>query len=237
MPFQGSKRVNRKRRRNNRKGKKRGPTTKTLSKKVRHIENNLIELKFKDEYAATTAIPAASSQVFNGFQLMQQGDTASTRTGNVIQAVSIIFRFAISTLDTLVRSTRVRVTVFWDTQANGAAPTAGTVYDTSVVTDTTVAPRNQQNINRYIFLWDKIVTLNLMMALVTTPASGVVANTVSVTKDFVKHIKLSRQIRYDGNAGTIADLRSNVLYIAFTAAQVTNTVVEDFSARLYFRDG
>ncbi len=90
----------------------------------------------------------------------------------------------------------IRFILFVDRQSDGTLPTVGEVLESS----TFKSFKNWGNNKRFKFLIDKFVHLN---------------NTDKISTSFrgFKKIPKSCQIvRYDGNAGTVADLRENGLH-------------------------
>lgn len=223
--------------------KKRGPTNKTLDKKIKHIENNLIELKWLDVARAFTATSIAGIQDY--LSAVPQGDTSISRTGNVLSPTSIQLRltFASNILE-LGGDGRIRYILFWDRQANGAVPvltgasTTQSLLDTGVIADPTLSPRNFNTIERYTILLDKMVTLQPVLAGSTTLAGAVdtLTTTNLVTRTKVHVVKLGRMIKYNDAAAGIATAVSNALHIAYFTDAAANQAGVQAGYRLYFKD-
>lgn len=229
-----------KRFRRKRHNRKKHPTTKSLNKKIHHIENTLMELKFIDVFNAGSVIPVAGTQDY--LLPIAQGDTASTRTGSIINPTSVQVRMAIQTDIDQNSDSRVRAILFWDRQANNAAPTLTGVsaslslLDTSVVTDTTLSPINFNNIERYHVLWDKLFVFNPLTNL--TVVAGATTQVVQQEQIKVLYRKLGRMVKYNGTGATIASLGTNSLFMAYftDVAVAANQPSVIAGYRVYFRD-
>lgn len=221
--------------------KRSGPTTKTLAKKIKHIENDLIELKFLDITTALVNVPLAGTlQLLTGIQL---GDTASTRNGNVVWPTSIQMRVAINADPLRLLATRVRSILFWDRQSNGLNPmlvgpsNSNSLLDTTVVLDTTLAPRNYNTISRYTILMDKTIVINPIVASTTTPATGIVTRVIPIQHRITKIHRLNRKVKYDGGGPFVDDIVTNALFIAhFTDAVIGSDPDLEAGYRLYYKD-
>lgn len=227
--------------RSKRRGSKRGPTTKALAKKVKHIENDLMELKWFDYAFGPTNIPVAGL-ILEGHLLITQGDSVNTRTGNIINPTSLMVKLHLNPDSDNVQATRIRVVAFWDRQVNGVSPTLVNVnnglLDNTTITDTTITPRNYNTIDRYKIFYDKMFTFNPIMAesLTTAGAVQTVTTVVSLEKTIMKNWKLNRKLKYDANAGAMTDLVSNGVFVALFSDQGTNIPQVTGGIRMYYRD-
>lgn len=225
------KRTSRRPRRKRANRKKRVPSNKTLSKQIKHIKNDLIELKYVDVYTASTNLTSTPSN-FNGWNLIANGDQADERVGDKISPVSLILRWSITTVTALVLPMKVRMFVYWDTQTNLAVPLANSVFDTSIITDTVFAPRFQQFIDRYVFLYDKTFTINTMQQGATAGTTTLPFGVSGIIK-----LKLGRVIRYIGAIANINTISSNSINVAYvTDSATTGQANLELGGRMYFRD-
>jgi len=220
---------------NKRRMKRKGPSNKSLNKKIHHIENSLMELKYIDNFAGNQNLASAGTNVY--LSDVAQGDTASDRTGNSVNPTSIHLRLEFFNDASSVVSTQARVVLFWDRQPNGAVPvlvgasTTQSLLDTGVVTNVMLAPRNFSTINRYTILWDKTYIVDAQ--------EKNIANTAYIPRSkMVQKVKhLSRSSKYNGAAGTITTAVSNALHIAFfTDPTNANPGSFSYGTRLYYRD-
>lgn len=207
---------------------RRNYTNKTLDRKIRNIENNLMELKYKDHTIATPGfiIPATGS-LTNEFNFVSSGDGPSNRQGNVINPTSLQVR-----LFFLFQSADVtRYMLVWDRQANGAvfslAGTPDSLLDNTVALSTFVSPRNYNTIDRFKILEDTYIEHTQYVP--STPVSN--------NRVFERNYKLSRKIKFDALDTTtdITNVVSNCLYVVLLTANGADTLVTA-SFRMYYRD-
>lgn len=205
------------------------PTVRKLDKKVRNIENNLIELKYFDRYATPLSfIPQAGTLVTTA-ALVSSGDTNNDRTGNVINPTSLLTEFVV----TYTTADPFRIIIFWDSQPNGAVPVlastsnANSLLDDSIVAALWMAPRNMNSVQRFKILSDKTYQPYTSTS-VSTPTN------VMVCKE---RIKLSRKVHFNAAnvSTTIANVTTNSLCIAIISFGGTCSL-DRYKTRLYFRD-
>lgn len=229
--------------------KKRGPTNKTLNKKIKNIENNLIELKWHDTNVPLTPIDD-SGYIISNQNLVPQGDFPYNRNGGEINATSIQMTFDVISNSQAIIDRTVRCIVFWDRQCNGDVPplaaASGTpglpnpgLLDNQVIDHLVDSPRYYPAIHRYSVLYDKRFTIKAGMVLQWDTADPDVTNVLNQGQTIYsirKHIKLSRKIRLTVGNPSIDHILGNAIYIAFISD--TSTAEPDIrgSVRLYFRD-
>lgn len=207
---------------------RRNYTNKVLDKKIRNIENNLMELKYKDHTIATPgAIIPSTGRLINDFNFVSSGDGPSNRQGNIINPTSLQVKlfFLFQAADV------TRYMLVWDRQANGAVfsldGTPDSLLDTTVILSTFVAPRNYNTIERFTILEDTYI--EHMQFVPSTPVSN---NHV-----FERTYKLSRKIKFDALDTTtdITNVVSNCLYVVLLTANGADTLTTG-SFRMYYRD-
>lgn len=212
-----------------------------LSKKVKKIENDT-ELKHKDVLYANTDVIPATQVLWATHNYIAQGTSSITRLGNMIAPTSYQIRVRFRADNAQVtEDSRVRMIIFWDRQCNGADPDPTGVdglLDDSVITNQIFAPRNYNTLERYKIVKDETFTLHPVLATTTVVATGVVSVVQRVSIQKTYFIKSSRLLKYSGNAGTVADLVSNALYVLFYSdiAGGTNPPEVDGGVRMYFKD-
>lgn len=203
----------------------RAPVRRQIRNVKRSIKkiNRKIQIRYLDTVHNSTANSTTGSfQLLNG---MVQGDTDITRTGNELDATSIQCRgycYLDSNVAGAVNTVRtVRLLVFWDQQPNGSAPVVGDILATTTITNLINSPYNRDNQKRFKILIDKRITLNPSTLLTDSGSGNYVLTPTRVSFRFKR--KLARTVKYDGNAGTIADLTTNSLYSFICCDdQVTN---------------
>lgn len=117
-------------------------------------------------------------------------------------------------------NTTMRCIIFMDKQPNETAPTMAALLATTVAGGVD-AFRNLDNRKRFVILHD----------------SRMVVSTDFPERVHEKYKKMSLVTQYDsGNAGTIADITSNSLYMLQVSDEATNTPTQIFNVRLRFID-
>lgn len=215
--------------------KKKAPSNKTLNKKIKHIENNIMELKFNDTFAASQNLTPAGGIFY--LTDIAQGDTASDRTGNEIFPTSVQVRIQFFSAEASVVTTSMRVILFWDRQPNGANPvvvgasTTQSLLDTGVITDVMLAPRNFNTIERYKILQDHTYTINAQEKNIANTAYIVQSKYINLVQ------KLNRQVKYNNTSAAITAAVSNALHLVFyTDPTNANPGSVSIAARIYYRD-
>lgn len=215
----------------------RAPTNKTLNRKIKRIENRQ-ELKHHD-----TAIdqemysdPDANSMILlNG---LTQGDTNITREGDRVTYTSIQFRGRVQAPAINLTSVTWRVIIFRDMQSNGAAPTAAQLLDSSVITTLVYAPYNTDYTDRFRVLMDKRSTMNSNVVLLT--AADQTTQVIPHARKINFKWKLGFITNYGlGNAGTIADISKNSVYMLVISDRtgISNQGTNMFGGvRMYYKD-
>lgn len=160
-----------------------------------------LEKKFLDT-SVLNNVDVTAGVIIN-LALVPQGQTDVTRIGNKITATSIACR-GLTTQDTATNGT-LRIIVFIDKQANGAAAAVTDILETANF----ASFRNLDNVDRFDILVDDYHTINAM-------------NTGSGSEYFWQYYKkLDVPIHFSGATGAITELRSNnigILYISSIAA-------------------
>ena len=179
------------------------------------------EKKFFDSTDLVTNVPTAGD-VNASLCLVTQGTDDNDRIGRKIYAKAIGIRGTVN-LDSSVNTlaTNVRIIVFVDKQANGA---------TAAVTDILAsaawnAYQNLDNVKRFSFLLDRVVTLNPMF-------SSTLAGSQRCFINWYKNINM--EILYKANAGTVADLSSANIGVLSISDNANCDL--DYISRLRFTD-
>lgn len=223
--------------------KKKGPTTKTLAKEIKHIKNDIIELKFNSWDSVAPFTLGTTYSVSSFACLIGGGSSEEQRVGNQISPTSISLRFRLLKNTSRLVDEQVRFLLFWDKQVNGAAPTvmgAGGVLDNSVITNPIFAPHNFDTNKRYTILKDKVYRLPAGSCPITitnnTSATASVTQTTQTSKYVKIYKKLGRVVKYIDNGNTITSLVTNGLYMAWCSDASSNGADCEFGAIMYFRD-
>lgn len=183
------------------------------------------EKKFTDVSATLTLGSAADTFTTPGPTTLLNGlipdSTATGRIGRKVVMKSLYIRWSAQLAPTSIQGAPVRIIVFYDKQANGAA--AG-------VTDVLLAnafnsPNNLSNRDRFVVLSDEL----------TEPIS--VQNNFAVSGVIYKKINLEVMFNA-GTAGTIADITSGSVYImaAQSSTIATAAPTVSFRSRIRYTD-
>lgn len=243
MPSKGRRRMGR--RMNNMKGtkteviRKKVPRISTLNKKIKRIEDTR-ELKYHDTVLTNNNVSNTGTlTLLNG---IATGDQQFNRTGAEIQSTSIQIRGWLLSNSLEETGLVYRMIIFWDRQANGAAPT---VVSTGVGTpgllfansggESVNLPFMYETNDRFRVLYDKRFVIN--PRLVGNVVAGDTTAVGAMRLPFKKKIKLNRRVKYDDINGIIDDINTNSLWVTFLSNdQADNLPTVTFNARFYFKD-
>jgi len=151
-----------------------------------------------------------------------QGDTIQTRTGNLTRVVSWLVKFTVKNNVTASDDMQLRVLLVLDKQTNGAIFTPANLLNDTTINDSMVSPLQLNSRMRLKILRDKVYNLS--------PGGS---NNVEFKKFY---LKFNLPLVYEANNGTIADLRSNSLSVAFFSTEATDGPTVTFFSRIRFVD-
>lgn len=232
------------------------PSNKSLNKKIKHIERDLIELKWNDvgiETISTQVGPSLNDGpiLIGGNVEISQGDQPTDRNGNTIYLTSYQLRMCYFTPVGQRSPCYIRVIVFWDRQSNGLAPVPSTGESvTNALLDTTsalngpvplyIAPYNYRTKDRYTVLYDKTYSTEpTVLNQWTNHASGT-PNTQDSVLNSALHknifLKLGRRVKYAGSDNEVPI--TNSLYTLFMSSAENDTEGPWLSgcSRVYYKD-
>ncbi len=164
------------------------------------------ELKFHD-VDLDDAVVGAGVNVTATVNIIPQGVTEVQRVGRKCTLKSLWWRYQVTlpTQDAIgvpISGDTLRIILYLDKQANGA-----TALNTDVLESTDVHSfRNLANSGRFVFLCDKLHTLNYRA--MASDGAGVVSQG-KVVQDFVFYKNMNIPIEFNGATGAIAEIRSN----------------------------
>ncbi len=172
---------------------KRNVAKTALVSRVRKLERKTagVEYNFLDTTVASAAV--ATTPTLSQLVNMTQGSAPGQHNGDSITITSIYLNGVISTA-TAGDNNLVRLICYQDRQANQAAAALGDILLDGGASVHVFSPLNLDNKHRFKILWDKTFEVN---------------DTGRATCVWKKYIKCNIKIRYDGNAGTAADITSN----------------------------
>lgn len=178
--------------------RKKAPMTKKVNvNSVKSIVRK--ELKKKSELKMTEAvftmsplIGALNLQLVNG---IAEGVSDFQRVGNEVRGAYLRVKGDIQFGDSV---NKVRMLVILDRQPNNAIPTIGDIFTFSATPLTSF--KSSDNDKRFVFLRDKTYTIG---------SGGPVGKSIDL------YVKTPYKTLYTGSNASIADLRTNAIYIAF----------------------
>lgn len=204
------------------KGKKR------KSNYAAHFPERKGELKFLDTALGFTNIAATGTITSPTFIIIPQGVTQSGRVGRQVTLKSVHISGFIELRDNTgvtSASNRVRMIVYLDKQCNGATATVTGLISTTDVDSF----RNLQETNRFVFLSDKLYTLN------ATGSDG--TSTLEYQKSFKVNANVNIPVEYSGTTGVLTEIRSNNLGIMLIADSApTNATRVQYITRVRYTD-
>jgi len=209
------------------------------------------EVKHRDVFVNNVAaddVPGTTQMILlNGIPQGTTVDGNTVRTGDQVRLTSLQIR---GTWD-LNQNTNVgsilRMIIFWDHQAKGAAATVDEVLDAATITDYEYAPYEFENVKYIKVIYDKTTYVHPMVQATqsdtneTPPTDNTITTTLfgSVRHPFKIYKKLNKQI-YMGlaAAGDITAIAGPSLYCLFLSSTPvgSNPPNITFGARVYFKD-
>lgn len=166
------------------------------------------ELKYKDVMALTTAVAVGNPILLNG---IARGDEAFERTGRQITMKSVQIRMLVRSPTAVISSAfqslcAVRFILFVDRQANATTPTMAQLLTDTGVGQACASNYNPEYKRRFYVLADQVVTS--VPAFMTSASLGPSCASRQITRF------INTRVEYNnGDAGTIADINTNSLYL------------------------
>lgn len=183
------------------------------------------EMKFKDTNAATSLAVSAATFSTPAAALLLNGlvpdSTATGRIGRKILLKSIYLRWTSAMQASSTLGACVRTIIFYDKQANTAAPAVTDV----LLADDFHSPNNLSNRDRFVTLLDDV----------STPISSI--NEFVASNQAFKKLNMETMFNA-GTAGTIADITSGSIYIMFAQSGAVGTAapIVTWRARIRYTD-
>ncbi len=187
------------------------------------------ELKFFDTTKAATAAPVAGLISDGTLLNMAEGNTDQTRIGNKITLKSVMMRGAVrlpTTAGVASTSDVVRIFLFHDKQANGAAPAV-----TDILTSANYrAFNNVDNSDRFL----TFASFDAALDIKCGAGDGTTNEYGEATLSFFMKKQLNLPIKYKSNNGDVTDLASS--NIGVLTISKDGIVVVDYIARVKYTD-
>lgn len=167
--------------------------------------------------AATLGANSTTTAAFLLLNGCQVGDTVATRTGQSIKMDRTDVRFFINADGTSIQNI-IRVMIVLDKDAKGTIFAAGDILTATVPTANLTVGSQM----RFVILYDEIFALS---------ANGNGCTSVCTKLGTNQHVMYNT-----GNAGTIADINNNSLYLMHFSNQLANPPIISFESRCWFID-
>ncbi len=191
------------------------------------------ELKFHD-VDINDAVIATGGVIHNGgtINIIPQGVTEVQRIGRKCTVRSVHWKYRVDLPEVTAVATpntidEVRVIMYMDRQANGAAAAATDILETATIRSF----RNLANSGRFVILMDRLHVINW-----GTLASSVATEVqqAEVVREYSFNKKCEIPLEFSAAAGTIDEIRSNNLGILTVGLNGTAGLLSSF--RLRFSD-
>lgn len=190
-----------------------------MGPEIKNVDTNFLNVQPSSTGAVT---------LLNG---MTQGTTSVTRIGQKIEMTACQIKLAYynsASIDsvTTVGMDLLQVSLVYDKQANGTAPTWSDIFTDSTAINAPTGARNVNNLDRFVVLKTFHVCLN----------------TDGPSADYIEHyVSMNHDVRYNtGTAGTVADIQTGALYLAYSntnaIANVANSGNIVANIRVSFKD-
>lgn len=187
---------------------------------------NTQELKFLD--VAVSTLVDTTTEVINQLCMgVTQGDAATNRDGNVIKVKNIRICGRVAQVPAAA-ATSAGIFYLWvvlDKQPNGAALSVLDYLNTTVAGSALPNPA---------FEWRFKTLAKIVIPLNSQAGATTAYNNQAMPVDFYYKFKTPLEVRYNGNAGTVADLATNNLCLVAGAADVDDTISFTGTARIRF---
>jgi len=197
------------------------------------VKKILPEIKYADVALDSTDVTSATGAVIH-LTAVQQSDTATGRTGNTIQVLSIsLSGFFLRSTSAYIPNAMYRFVIVVDKQQVGdSSPTIADVMDYGASNSTRFLP-NVSVLERFRVLYVSKIFDGEMMALqqsLTTSGSGI--PTQSTYFQFNK--KLNLKVDFNGTA--TSDIQKNGIYFLLLSNDTANVVDINGISRIGFVD-
>lgn len=187
------------------------------------------ETKYWDTNLSVTSIQT-NGTIIDSLNLVPQGTGDSERIGREMKIKGLFIRgqFELNSSTSITSSVKMRMIIYLDKQANGAAALAGDILDTGVIVAGVNAFRNLDNGKRFKILKDKRVQINY------TAHDGTAYAEHAVNFNFAWTPKKPLSIEFSQTTGAITEIRSNNIGILFVSNTTSALAQFEGGARIHF---
>lgn len=202
--------------------------TKNLERRLTRLEHTQ-ELKYSDDHPNASPDPSGTIIALSN---LAQGDDWNQRIGEQVTAKYLNLNLKI-THTAAAGADIIRMMVIWDKQNNGATSInlfTSTGKSTALLDDDSVSfpsgmPRNYRTKERFVFLMDKILTIN--------PDSTGTNKIFNIRRNF----KLGNaRVKYSDSGNTDASLPSRALLFIFFSDSAVATTNLNGNIRFWYTD-
>jgi len=173
------------------------------------------EDKYVDSTGNSTAVSTTASFVLlNG---LAQGNAQGQRIGDSVNAINLEFNF-LGSINASAVTSAFRLVLFFDRKPQGAIPTIATLFSAN----NTYSLYNPTYAKRYNIILDRLISFN---------SNGEQSVAMSGFLPLMQHTEFGL-----GDAGTIADIEENSLFLMLISDQGTNTVMFSYYIRYVYVD-
>lgn len=189
-------------------------------------DNIFPELKAIDVDPTTTTITSTGTLVLlNG---AAQGTDFTNRIGRKIKMTSLFIRAFIYPEDDITLESLLRVSIVYDSDANGAAPAITDILKSA----SPIALMNLNNRDRFEVLMDK----QYMIGKTNNTATQALTNGNNLF-DFKEYITLDHDTIFGGTGATIADIKTGSIYLMMISSTAgTDCPNMSYATRIRFND-
>lgn len=163
---------------------------------------NLLNVEFKN-HDVNGSWNAMTNPDNSSLVLMNQGDSATTYDGRSIKVTSLLLKGAVKAGSVATVPNRVRLICAIDKQPNGTAADISVLLQNQTDID---SPRQLAYSKRYHVLFDRVF--------------NIIPGTDKAQYQFKYYFRLSDKIKFNGTAGTVADLATKNIFL-YSFAETT----------------
>lgn len=178
---------------------------------------NLVNVEFKKIDVGPTDLATYASGHVICLNPVATGDDYNARDGRQIRMKSIELKIR-ATAHASSTDTTVKVALVCQKDVDGAAPAVGDIFDSQVVN----SMRNLSERRDIFVMWQRIINIPL--------------NTRRVATTHMYRKIDMKTVFNANNAGTVADIETNGLFLYLLSTEATNTPTVNYASRIRFVD-
>ena len=182
---------------------------------------SLLNVEYKHHNISSSSTAITDAGIITNVSSLNEGVISINWDGGQVKWTSFRFAYHLGISASAFRS-MVRIMVVHDKQTNQAQFTLADLLFDATIVDAINSPYNINNASRFNVLYDKkhVLTDNGANQLISR----------------LLHKKLNIKMRYDADAGTVADQSQDSISLVFISNEVTNDPTITFNYRARFID-